>query len=61
MRELMKAARASDVQIIENSIYLVVQGAERFKKDPFGYERNYLSDNQMTVGLRFEGTTWVEE
>jgi hypothetical protein len=39
----------------------VIKGAEVAKKDEFGIETHYIGDEQMTVGLRYEGITWKQE
>ena len=61
IRDLIKRARDSGFRMIENSIYIVVQGAEKVNRDQFGYERHQIGSDQMTVGLRYEGTKWIEE
>jgi hypothetical protein len=61
IRELLKSARACNPYPIESSIYIVIKGAEVTKKDDFGIETHYIGDEQMTVGLRYEGITWKQE
>lgn len=61
IRELLKAARKSEYSMIENSIYIVVKGAEKINTDEFGCERHYIGSDQMTVGLCYDGLKWEKE